>query len=288
MALLVVGSVALDSVRTPFGERQEVLGGSATYCSVAASYFTDVNVVAVVGEDFTDEQRRIFAGRRIDLSGLQTVSGRTFRWRGEYSGNLNVARTVETQLNVFGGFRPTLPPAYRESDYVFLANIDPDLQQEVLAQVRSPRLIAADTMNFWIGGKRDVLVETLRNVDLLFVNDAEARDLSGEGNLVTSAMVIRAMGPEVVVIKRGEHGAMMFARDGVFMTPAYPLEKPLDPTGAGSVTGPAMRRAMVFGSVMASFAVEDFSLGRLSRLTEEEVRERYRAFSRMTEFEPLP
>ncbi|PYT08036.1 MAG: sugar kinase [Acidobacteria bacterium] len=303
MAVLVVGSVALDSVRTPFGERREVLGGSATYFSVAASFFTPVKLVAVVGEDFADEHRRLLTERGIDLSGLQAAPGRTFRWKGEYGYDLNVARTLRTELNVFAGFRPSLPEHYRDCEYVFLANIDPDLQREVLEQVRSPRLVACDTMDFWIAGKRESLLRTIRRVDILLINDAEARQLSGESSLVRAAQTIRALGPKALVVKRGEYGAMLFSESSVFAAPAYPLEAPVDPTGAGDsfaggfighlasardLSEKAMRRAIIFGSVMASFDVEDFSLGRLVRLSREEIHERYRAFSNLTQFEAIP
>jgi sugar/nucleoside kinase (ribokinase family) len=303
MPVLVVGSVAFDSVRTPFGERREVLGGSATYFSVSASFFSDVNLVAVVGEDFGPEHRKLLEGRNIDLTGLQTSSGRTFRWKGEYGFDLNVARTLDTQLNVFAGFEPTLPETYRSSEFVFLGNIDPDLQRKVLQQVRSPKLRACDTMNFWIEGKRESLLATLAGVDVLLINDGEARQLSGESNLVRAARAIRAMGPRVLVVKRGEYGALLFTEDSIFSAPGYPLEDPVDPTGAGDsfaggfighlaragdLSEASMRQAMIFGSVMASFDVEDFSLDRLSRLTQEEIRKRFSAFSKLTRFEVLP
>jgi sugar/nucleoside kinase (ribokinase family) len=216
MAMLVVGSVAFDSVATPSGQRDEVLGGSGTYSSVAASFFTDVYLVAVVGEDFGEGPRRMLAERKIDLAGLQTVPGRTFRWRGEYGHDLNVAVTLDTQLNVFADFKPVIPQSYRDTQFVFLGNIDPDLQREVLDQVRSPRLVACDTMNFWIEKKRDALLRTLRRIDLLLINDGEARQLSGEDNLIRAAKVIRELGPDHLVIKRGEHGALMFTRESVF------------------------------------------------------------------------
>ena len=302
MSILVVGSVAFDSVRTPFGEREEILGGSATFFSVSASYFTSVRVVAVVGDDFGPRERAVFTERGIDITGLQTVAGKTFRWKGEYGFDLNTAKTLDTQLNVFAGFRPQLPESYRDAEIVFLGNIDPDLQREVLDQVRKPRLVACDTMNFWIGGKRESLLETLKRVDILLINDAEARELSGEGNLVKAAAAIRSFGPKTVVVKRGEHGALMFNESSVFAAPAYPLESPKDPTGAGDSfaggfvgqiarTGNSseatLRQAIVFGSVMASFNVEDFSLDRLKRLTREEVDDRYRAFSDLTRFTDL-
>jgi sugar/nucleoside kinase (ribokinase family) len=233
MSLLVVGSIALDSVKTPFGEAEEVLGGSATYFAVAARFFTPVQMVAVVGQDFPKEHLEFLRQRDIELSGLEVRPGRTFRWRGEYGYQLNEARTLETQLNVFETFRPNLPDAYRTSDVVFLANIDPEIQLEVLHQVKRPRLVACDTMNFWIEGKRDALLRTLREVDVVIINDGEARELAGEPNLVKAAQKILGLGPKTLIIKRGEYGALMFNEHRTFAAPAYPLETVFDPTGAG-------------------------------------------------------
>ena len=293
--LLVVGSVALDSVATPFGKVDEALGGSATYFSYAASFFTTVRLVATVGADFPETHVRLLAERGVDVAGLQmTPGGRTFRWVGEYGYDLNEARTLDTQLNVLASFRPDLPPALRQIPYLFLANIDPELQLDVLRQMSArPRLVALDTMNFWITSKRAALVQVLREVDVITINDAEARQLAGEPNLVRAARTIAALGPQVVVVKRGEYGALMLASDTFFVVPAYPLESVFDPTGAGDtfaggfmgylasreVTDRAsMRRAIVHGSVMASFTVEDFSLNRLSRLTRAEIEARVAAF----------
>ena len=301
MSLLAVGSIALDSVETPFGRREDVLGGSATYFSTAASFFGPVRLVAVVGEDFPEEHVRFLASRGVDLAGLERAPGRTFRWKGRYEFDLNQAHTLDTQLNVFASFRPKLPEAYRDSEYVFLGNIEPDLQRAVLDQVRRPRFVACDTMNFWISSKRQSLVETLSRVDLLFVNDAEARQLAGESNVVLAARKIQAMGPKAVAVKRGEHGALFFSGDEVFAASAYPLEAVFDPTGAGdSFAGgfmghvarhgasPAvLRRAIVLGGVLASFAVEEFSLERLKRLEEPEIRARYAAFRRLSHFDDL-
>jgi sugar/nucleoside kinase (ribokinase family) len=302
MPVLVVGSVAFDTVRTPFGSGEEVLGGSASYFSVSASYFTQVRLVAAVGEDFLDRDRELLRARGVDLSGLRSVPGRTFRWEGEYGYDLNNARTLRTELGVFSTFRPEIPEAFRDSEVVFLANIDPEIQLEVLGQARAPRLIACDTMNFWIDGKREALLRTLARVDALLINDAEARQLTGEPNLVRAAQAILAMGPKTVVIKRGEYGALMFHEHSVFSAPAFPLEKVLDPTGAGdSFAGGfigylakhadfgerAMRRAVIVGSVMASLNVEDFSLRRLMRTNEAEIAARYKEFERLTSFEKL-
>jgi len=300
--ILTVGSVAFDSIKTPFGERSRVVGGAATFFSVAASFFTDVRLVAVVGEDFADEQMQVFGGRRIDLTGLQRVPGETFRWKGEYNFDLNSRETIYTHLNVFDQFRPVLPESYRPTPFVFLANIHPALQLEVLDQVEAPRFVAADTMNFWIDGTPDDLRAVLGRVDALVINDEEARQLSGEANLVKAARVIRNMGPRLLIIKRGEYGVLMTRDDAFFAAPAMPLEDVWDPTGAGDtfaggfmgylasageITDAAVSRAIIAGSAMASFAVEDFGLDRLLRLTQDEVRGRFDAFKRLTHFEAL-
>ena len=302
MQILVVGSVAFDSVETPFGQGTDILGGSATYFSTSASFFTGVQLVAVVGEDFPAEHRDFLASRNIDLSGLQVVPGRTFRWKGRYGYDLNEAQTLETQLNVFEGFQPNLPSKFRDAEVVFLANIDPELQLEVVRQVRRPRVIACDTMNFWIAGKREALVRTLREVDILIINEGETRQLANEPNLVKAARSILALGPKTLVVKRGEYGVLVFGEHNVFSIPAYPLEEVFDPTGAGdtfaggfvgylAATGnfseAAIRKATVFGSVMASFTVEDFSLDRLRRLAWPEIEERFRMFQALTAFEGL-
>jgi sugar/nucleoside kinase (ribokinase family) len=299
MSLLVVGSVAFDSVATPFGQVEEVLGGSGTYFSASASFFTEVNLVAVVGEDFPDEHRQFLRSRDIDLRGLQTAPGRTFRWKGRYGFDLNEAHTLDTQLNVFESFRPELPAGYEEAEYVFLANIDPELQLEVLKQVKRPALVACDTMNFWITGKRDALLKTLRHVDLLVINEAETRQLAGEANLVKAARTVLAMGPKTLVVKRGEYGVIMFSEHSIFTVPAYPLETVFDPTGAGdtfaggfmgylastrNLSDASIRQAIVFGCVMASFTVEDFSLNRLKTLDFSQVEARFRQFRLLTDF----
>ncbi len=302
MALLAVGSVALDSLETPFGRREDVLGGSASYFSTCASFFGPTRMVAVVGGDFPDEHVRFFASRGIDLAGLVRRPGRTFRWKGRYEFDLNTAHTLETQLNVFAEFRPELPSHYRDSEYVFLGNIDPDLQRAVLDQVRAPRFVACDTMNFWIASKRESLLRTLKRVDLLFVNDAEARQLAEEHNVVKAARRILSFGPRAVVVKRGEYGALFFSGDEVFAASAYPLAAVFDPTGAGdSFAGgfmgyvartrredhATMRRAIVLGSVLASFTVEQFSLERLRTLVPEEIRARYGEARRLSHFDDL-
>jgi len=302
MEILVVGSVALDTVTTPFGDAREVLGGSATYFASSASFFAPVSVVAVVGEDFPMEALEFLRRREVDLTGLERRPGRTFRWRGEYGFALNEAKTLETQLNVFAEFHPRLPEPYREREVVFLANIDPDLQREVLTQVLSPRLVAADTMNFWIQGKPEALRQTLKQVQILIINDAEARMLAEEPNLVRAAKTILGWGPRSLIIKRGEYGALSFSDGGWFAAPALPLENVYDPTGAGDAFAGGflgflastrnfdeanLRRAVIMGSVMASFAVEAFSLHRLQHLTYPEIESRYRQFKQLAHFEDL-
>ena len=302
MSLLVVGSVAFDTVKTPFGEADEVLGGSATYFSTSASYFTDVRLVAVVGEDFPERHVNFLKMREIDITGLERAKGKTFRWKGQYGYALNEAETLDTQLNVFESFRPDIPDQYKDSDVVFLANIDPDLQRDVLRQVDKPKLVAADTMNFWIEGKRESLMETLKLVDILLINDAEARQLTGEHNLLKVARAIFKMGPSTLVIKRGEYGVLLFHGDAVFSAPAYPLEDVFDPTGAGDTFAggfmgyitsimdfkeSVVRRATVMGSVMASFNVEDFSLNRIRDLDYKEIEGRYREFKTLAHFDDI-
>jgi len=301
-SLLVVGSVAFDTVRTPFGEATEVLGGSATYFSTAASFFTDVELIAVVGEDFPERHIDFLKSRGIDLTGLERRGGKTFRWRGEYTYQLNEAHTLETHLNVLETFRPKIPEQYRSPKMLFLGNIDPELQLDVLNQVERPRLVACDTMNFWIGGKRDALWRVLEKVDVLVINDGEARDLGQDSNLVKVAKETLARGPKHLIIKRGEHGVLMFNQKHTFGAPAFPLEMVKDPTGAGDTfaggfmghlasTGDlseaGFRRAIIFGSVMASFTVEAFSLDRLRCLEYKEIEARFREFKRLTHFEDL-
>ncbi|MEK6776790.1 MAG: PfkB family carbohydrate kinase [bacterium] len=302
MSLLVVGSVAFDSVKTPFGKVDEAIGGSATYFSLSAGFFNDIHLVAVVGEDFPEKEIEFLNTRNIDTLGLQRVPGKTFRWKGEYSFELNEAHTLETQLNVFENFSPKIPDSYRDAKYVFLANIDPELQLSVLQQVKSPEFVGMDTMNFWIGGKRDALLKVLRKVNILTINDGEARQLTEEANLVKAARRILSYGPKILIIKRGEYGALMFNGVNIFSAPAYPLETVFDPTGAGDsfagglmgylsnvqeVNDESLRRAMIFGSVMASFNVEDFSINRMRGLTYEEIKQRFRMFKDLTHFEDI-
>jgi len=300
--ILVVGSVAFDSVETPFGKVEEVLGGSAVYFSVAASFFSKVGMVAVVGEDFPSLYLEFLKEKNIDIGGLKKVKGSTFRWKGKYGFDLNEALTLDTRLNVFQDFRPEIPERYRDAEYVFLANIDPELQLRVLDQVENPKLVALDTMNFWIESKPDKLKEAVGRVDIFVINEAEAREFMQEPNLVKAAKKILSLGPKTLIVKRGEYGALMFHGDSVFSAPAYPLEFIYDPTGAGdSFAGGFMgylantrnaedgviRQAMIFGSVMASFNVEDFSLNRMKYLTYPEIERRFREFKKLCTFEDI-
>jgi sugar/nucleoside kinase (ribokinase family) len=303
MSILVVGSVAFDNIKTPFGSAQRCLGGSATYFAVAASYFAPVSLVAVVGEDFTEDDLAIFKGRNIDLEGLQKVKGaKTFFWSGEYDFDLNVAKTRDTQLNVFADFKPRLSERQRSSEVLFLANIDPELQLDVLQQCKRPRIVALDTMNYWISAKKEALTRIFSEVDLILINEAEVRQYTREPNLVKGSRQILALGPKTLVVKRGEYGVLMVTKDAIFAAPAYPLENVFDPTGAGDTFAGGflgylascrvhdereLRRAIIFGSVLASFTVEKFSLDRLREITPQDIQQRYRAFRSLTHFEDL-
>lgn len=304
MSILVVGSVAYDTVKTPSGSRQDSLGGSAMYFSVSSSYFTAISLVAVVGDDFEESHVRMLEAHKVDVSGLERQSGQTFRWSGVYgTEDVNTRSTLDTQLNVFADFSPKLSETQRRQDYLFLANIDPELQLDVLNQMATrPKLVALDSMNFWIEGKNNALNEIIKNVDVLFMDEGEAREFSGQANLVKAARHIREMGPKIVVVKRGEHGVLLFNGDSVFAAPAFPLETVVDPTGAGdSFAGGFMgylsatndlsldgfRRATVLGSVMGSFCVEDFSADRIGHLNSEDIDTRFRAFADLSNFSPL-
>jgi sugar/nucleoside kinase (ribokinase family) len=302
VSLLVVGTVALDSVKTPFGTVDNALGGSATYFSTSASYFTDVRLVAVIGEDFPREHIQFLKSKDIDTRGLEVQKGETFRWKGEYGYDLNEAHTLATHLNVLATFKPKIADDYRDSDVVFLANVDPEIQLDVLKQVKKPKLVACDTMNYWIESKVDALKRTLAEVDLLTINEAEIRQLAGESSLVKAARRVQAMGPKTIVVKQGSYGALMFSGHSVFSAPAYPLESVFDPTGAGDTfaggfmgflastmnfTEDSMRKAVIFGSVMASLNVEAFSLDRLRSLDYREIEGRYREFKKLTHFEDI-
>ena len=300
MSLLVVGSVAFDALESPYGKVERTVGGAATYFAVAASFFSPVSLVAVVGEDFTEKDEAVFRGRHIDTEGLERAPGKTLFWAGKYSENLNDRVTLATELNVFAEFKPRLPERYKKLKYVFLANIAPDLQRDVLKQVKvRPKLAALDTMNYWIERTPAELRETLRHVDILMINDSETRQLSNEHNLLRAARHIFKMGPSTLVVKRGEYGAMMVDKRGVFCVPAFPLEEPHDPTGAGdsfaggfmgylagagTLNDATLRRAMIYGSVLGSFSVERFGLDRLRVLKSSEIHARARHFAKLTQF----
>jgi sugar/nucleoside kinase (ribokinase family) len=303
MSLLAVGSIAFDDLETPFGRRERALGGSATYFSLSASRFHPVRIVAVVGEDFGSDQMRVFDRRPIDLAGLARVKGLSFHWKGLYGYDLNEAKTLATDLNVFADFKPDLPVKYRESQYLFLGNIDPVLQLDVVRQMNArPKWIALDTMNYWISGSRPALEAVLKEVDILLVNDAEVRELTQEYALIRAYRKIQALGPKILVVKRGEYGVALFTPEGIFAAPAYPLENVFDPTGAGDTFAggflgylawiertdvTALKHAALVGSVMASFTVEQFSTERLEQVSQDEVRNRLSLFSDMIRVEDL-
>lgn len=309
MSISVVGSVAYDDLETPVGKRNRVLGGAATHFSASASFFVEgIHLVGVVGHDFTLNELDFLKARDVDLSGLEiNASGKTFHWKGRYGNDLNDAQTLDTQLNVFATFQPKLSPAFKKAPYLFLANIDPILQRDVLSQMDKPKWIACDTMNYWIEGKRDDLLKTIESVDILLVNETEARHLAQERNLVKAANVIHDMGPAVVVIKRGEYGALLFTKhesvQETFSAPALPLSHIVDPTGAGDsfaggflgylarvgkMDSASLRQAMICGSVMASFNVEAFGCERLQKLSWREISDRYHQFQKLVHFEVPP
>ncbi|MBX3175477.1 MAG: bifunctional hydroxymethylpyrimidine kinase/phosphomethylpyrimidine kinase [Gemmatimonadaceae bacterium] len=300
MTVLVVGSVALDSVETPFGKADEVLGGSANYFAASASHQTGVQLVGVVGSDYPVAKLDALKARGVDLAGLEKAEGESFRWRGRYRHDLNSAETLETRLGVFSHFQPKIPAQFASAEYVFLANIDPRLQLQVLGQVKQPKLVACDTMNFWIESRRADLLTLLGKVDLITLNDAEARQLTEQANLVHAARWILERGPKTVLIKKGEHGAFMFTKDSVFFAPAYPLESVFDPTGAGDsfaggfmgwlartgdLSEANMRRAVIVGSAMGSFVVEGFSITRLLEVTRADIDRRVGEFHRLVSFD---
>ena len=299
-SLVVVGSVAFDSIETPNGGVDEALGGSATYFSYASSFFTRPRLVGVVGEDFPDEHRQLFASRDIDTTGLSTqAGGQTFRWKGRYHQDMNTRDTLEVHLNVFGSFNPVLPEKFRDSSHVFLANGSPVIQARVLDQIKKPTLVMADTMDLWISTMHDELMKLLPRLDGLFLNDSEALLLTKESNLIKAGQAVRKLGPKFVIIKKGEHGATLFSEDGVFVIPGFPTHEVVDPTGAGdSFAGGLMgylcsddspppgrlRRAMAYGTIVASFTVEDFGLGRLKRTTRKEIDQRLETYRNMLAF----
>ena len=302
MSILVVGSLAFDNIETPFGRSDNTLGGSSTYIALSSSYFSDeIKLVGVVGNDFADDHFRLLHNSGIDTKGIQVIEdGKTFRWSGRYHYDMNTRDTLDTQLNVFADFDPHIPAQYRESKYVCLGNIDPELQMKVLDQVSSPELVILDTMNFWIEGKPEELKKTLERVDIFILNDSEARLLSGDPNLVKSARLIRSMGPKTLIIKKGEHGALLFTDNGIFAAPAYPLESIYDPTGAGDtfaggflghlarageINDTELRKAVLYGSAMASFCVEKFGTEKLANLELLEIEDRYQSFLDLSKIE---
>ena len=299
MSILVVGSVAIDSVQTPFGKKDAVLGGSATYFSIAASFFNEVNMVAIVGEDFPKKYITFFKRRNIGIDGLEIAKGKTFKWKGQYDYDLNKADTIYTRLNVFNDFHPRIPDRSKGANFLFLANIDPELQYSVLGQMDRPRLVACDSMNYWIAHKKRKLERVLTKVDIFLLNDAEARQFTGEANLLKAARSIQSLGPKVVIIKKGGHGVLYLSGGSFFLAPAYPLESLRDPTGAGDtfaggmigflsrvkkIDESSMRKSVIYGTILASFVVEDFSVNRLLKLSMTEINARYKHFMRITKF----
>jgi sugar/nucleoside kinase (ribokinase family) len=300
MSVLVVGSVALDSVETPFGKADQVIGGSGTFFSASASHLSPVQLVGVVGDDYPMSQLEPLRKRGVDMAGLEQAKGESFRWRGRYRHDLNSAETLETHLGVFSHFSPKIPPQFKSAPFVFLANIDPRLQLDVLKQVNKPTLVACDTMNFWIESRRPDIIELIKHVDLITLNDGEARQLTDCANLVKAARWIMQRGPSMVIIKKGEHGAFLFKEKSIFFAPAYPLEEVFDPTGAGDsfaggfmgylartgdLSDASLRRAVVYGSAMGSFAVEKFSVQRLLEITASDIASRVADFKRLVAFE---
>lgn len=299
---LIVGSMAIDSVRTPLGEVEDKPGGAAVYSSVAATFFTPVRLVGVVGTDYPQGYLQFLGSRGVDLAGVQHADGKTFRWKGYYDFDLNQAHSLSTELNVFEHFSPELPDSYRASKFVMLANIDPELQLKVLSQVQEPRLTLCDTMNYWITSKKEPLLEVFRKVKVVIINDGEARQLCETFSLVDAADQIRSLGPETVIIKKGEHGAVMFHKDSVFMAPSFPLRRIVDPTGAGDtfaggfigylarsgdLSERSLRQAVIYGSVLASFNIEDFGMDRMQTLTMSEIQARYREMRQVSFFEEI-
>jgi sugar/nucleoside kinase (ribokinase family) len=299
MSVVVVGTVAFDSIETPLGSAERILGGSASYFALGASFFAPVRVVGVIGQDFPQEYIELLTARGIDIAGIKKEPGETFHWRGRYHEDINVRDTLELHLNVLAGFVPELPEAYREAEYLFLGNIDPVMQMAVLNQIRRVKLVACDTMDHWIRESGEELRKVLRRVETLVINDSEAKLLSGHNNIVRAARAIMQMGPKMVLVKRGEYGVLQFGDSSIFATPAYPLEEVFDPTGAGDSfaggflgqlarsgdhSARGIRRAIVYGSVVASFTVEDFGVRRLTRVSLADIEERYAKFLQLTDF----
>ena len=299
MSLVVVGSIALDTIHTLHGKRERVLGGSCVYFALASSFFTKPRIVGIVGEDFPNEYLKLLKERNIDLEGLKVASGKTFFWEGRYDENPDFRETIKIELNVFSEFSPILPEKYRESDFVFLANIDPDLQFNVLNQIKKPKLIALDSMNWWIEHKLDSLLKVIKRIDVLFVNEEEAKMLTQRANIIKTGKELIKLGPSLIILKKGTHGAMVFSEERIFVFPAHPVEDVIDPTGAGDtfaggfmgfldkkgkVNLSIICKALIYGSVLASFVVEDFSVNRLLTLTPKEIKKRFKEFKKLTAY----
>lgn len=296
MSLLVIGSIALDSVQTPYGIEKEILGGSATHFAISASIFYNVRLVGVIGKDFPNSYRKLIADKDVDISGLQEVDGKTFRWDGRYEGKMNEAETLNVELNVLGKFEPTIPENFKNSEYVFLANYSPDFQISVLNNMKQPKFVLADTMNLWIKESRNQLYELLKRVDGLILNDSESSLLTNETNTIRAGRSIQKMGPKIVIIKRGEHGSILFNSDKIYLLPAYPTEEVKDPTGAGDsfaggvmgyissakeINQKTLKKALIYGTIMASFNIEGFGVNRINQTTFEEVQARFKKFEAM-------
>ena len=303
MSILVVGSTALDTIKTPFGKAERILGGSAIYFSLSAINFAPVSIVAVVGEDFPKKHIQFLQDKGIDTQGLNIESGKTFHWEGEYSWDFSNPKTIKTDLNVFADFDPKIPKDYQNSNYIFLANIDPTIQMKVLNQIKKPKLIACDTMNYWIENKRTELLKLFKRIDILIINETESRELTNQNNLIKAAKDLLKLGPKIIVIKKGEHGVLVFTENSIFTTPAYLMESISDPTGAGDtfaggfigylakskkLNQESLRKAAIYGTIMATFAVEDFSLRKLGKISKVDIDERIRKFKQITNFNITP
>lgn len=306
MKLLIIGSVAFDSVETPFGKVKKTLGGSATYASLSSRFFAKPSILAVVGTDFEQKYFNLLEKHNVDTSGIQVVNGKTFFWKGYYSYDLNTAHTIETQINVFSNFNPQIDEKFKKTKFVFLGNIDPDLQYNVYKQLENPKLVACDTMNCWIQNKPKELKNVLKFIDILFINEAEIRQLTNEYNIIKAAKFVKKLGPQIIIVKRGEYGCICFYKENIFAIPAYPLETVFDPTGAGdsfaggvmgfltsklnnskNLTEKLLRQAVIFGTVLASFCVEDFSVNKLLKITKKDIITRYRKIKEITSFEDI-
>ncbi len=303
MSILVIGSVALDTIKTPLGKAERILGGSAIYFSASAINFVPVNIVATVGEDFPKKHIKFLQNKGINTQGLSIENGKTFHWEGEYGWDFSNPKTIRTDLNVFANFNPKIPKSYQSSKYIFLANIDPEIQIRVLEQVKNPKLIACDTMNYWIENKRKELLKLFKKIDILTINESESRELTNQKNLIKAAKDILRLGPKIVVIKKGEHGVLLFTKTHRFTAPAYLMETVSDPTGAGDtfaggfigylaktkrINQNSLRRASIYGTIMATFAVEDFSLGKLGKISTIDIEKRIKQFKRLTSFKIKP